>query len=207
MAAPLRNCPAASSAPVADGAPRIMPRDRDRSPAASARFARCRWILIVASLLATPIAGHAQAPGDGPASTPDAVDGTAPSASADGRKTSAVGGGALALELVATDARKGGCRLSFAVRNGMEREIEEFSVEMAVFDTAGGLERLVLLRFGLLLDGKTRVRQFDLDGSSCETIGSVVVNDVASCTGNGLTSLECLRALETASKVATGFGL
>lgn len=88
-----------------------------------------------------------------------------------------------------------GCRLSFVVRNGMAAEIEALSLEIAVFGAGGGLENMVRLNFGVLIDGKTRVRQFDLSDTPCEAIGSVLVNDVAACSGEGIEPLDCLRAM------------
>ncbi|WP_108659782.1 hypothetical protein [Acuticoccus kandeliae] len=113
----------------------------------------------------------------------------------------------LVLDLNALSPHEGGCRVSFVVRNQMATEIEDLSLEVAIFGDSGALDRLLRLNFGLLLDGKTRVRQFDLDGTACDGIGSVLVNDVSACSGADLTPLACLRALETRSELDVTFGL
>ena len=101
----------------------------------------------------------------------------------------------------------GGCRLSFVVHNGMDTEITDLGLEVAVFGTEGGLDRLLRLGFGLLLEGKTRVKQFDLAQIPCEDVGRVLVNDVVRCEGEGLTPVTCLRRLSARSDAATPFGL
>lgn len=113
----------------------------------------------------------------------------------------------LGLTLDALDPVEAGCRLSFVVTNGLAREIEELSVEIAVFGVEGGFEKMLRLNFGLLLDGKTRVRQFDVAGTPCEGIGSVLVNDVAACDATALEPLDCLRALDVSSRGGVPFKL
>lgn len=113
----------------------------------------------------------------------------------------------LTLALNAAEPVAEGCRLSFVVTNGMDAEIEDLSLEIAVFGADGGLTRMLRLGFGVLLDGKTRVRQFDLAGTPCEGIGSVLVNDVAACVGTGLEPIDCLRAMRVSSANGVPFRL
>ncbi len=113
----------------------------------------------------------------------------------------------LGLSLDTLEPVEAGCRLSFVVTNGMAAEIGELSVEIAVFGAQGGFEKMLRLNFGLLLDGKTRVRQFDVAGTPCEGIGSVLVNDVAACEAAALEPLDCLRALDVSSRGGVPFKL
>lgn len=117
------------------------------------------------------------------------------------------GANRLALSLNALSPSADGCRLSFVVKNAMAAEIEDLSIEIAVFEKAGALDRMLRLSFGVLLQDKTRVRQFDLDGTPCDGIGNVLINDVAICTGGDLTPLACLRALDTTTGTDVAFGL
>jgi len=111
------------------------------------------------------------------------------------------------LSLNAASAGTDGCRLSFVVHNGMNTELDNLSVEIAIFATEGALDRLLRLNFGILLEDKTRVRQFDLDGTQCDAIGNVLINDVAACEGGELTPLMCLRALSATTATPIAFGL
>lgn len=113
----------------------------------------------------------------------------------------------LDLALSALDPVDKGCRMSFLVKNDMASEIEDLSLEIAVFGAGGGLDRMLRLNFGLLIEGKTRVRQFDLAGTACEGVGSVLLNDVATCDGGDLTPVACLRAVSVRADGPVPFGL
>jgi hypothetical protein len=115
----------------------------------------------------------------------------------------------LALELNgAADTPEGACRLTYVANNGLAAPLEQTSFQMAVFDTAGAVTRLIVLDFGALTVGKTKVVQFDIPGQTCAQISRIVVNDVAQCTTTGGAAVEgCLTALATASRSSIQFGL
>ncbi|MCU0802703.1 MAG: hypothetical protein MUD11_13195 [Rhodobacteraceae bacterium] len=116
---------------------------------------------------------------------------------------------ALALELNgAADTPESACRLTYVANNGLSAPLEQTSFQMAVFDTAGAVTRLIVLDFGALAVGKTKVVQFDIPGQTCAQISRIVVNDVAQCTTTGGAAVEgCLAALATASRSSIQFGL
>lgn len=113
----------------------------------------------------------------------------------------------LDLALSALQEVESGCRMSFLVTNEMAAELEDLSLEIAVFGERGGLDRMLRLNFGLLIEGKTRVRQFDLTDTPCTAIGSVLLNDVAVCEGGHLAPIDCLRAVRLAADGPVPFGL
>jgi hypothetical protein len=116
---------------------------------------------------------------------------------------------ALALELNgAADTPEGACRLTYVANNGLAAPLEQTSFQMAVFDTAGAVTRLIVLDFGALTVGKTKVVQFDIPGQTCAQISRIVVNEVAQCTTTGGAAVDgCLSALATASRSSIQFGL
>lgn len=116
---------------------------------------------------------------------------------------------ALALELNgAADTAEGACRLTYVANNGLTSPLEQTSFQMAVFDTSGAVTRLIVLDFGALTMGKTKVVQFDIPGQTCAQISRIVVNDVAQCTTTGGGVVDgCLAALATASRSSIQFGL
>jgi len=76
-------------------------------------------------------------------------------------------------------------------------------------DADGIVTRLLLLEFGTLVAGKTKILQFDLAGQPCGSISRIVVNDTAACTlsdGGGESDF-CATRLEAASRTAIQFGL
>jgi hypothetical protein len=116
-------------------------------------------------------------------------------------------GGAFRLELNNTTAVETGCRLTYVATNEMGIDLEEASYEVAVFDGEGLVQRLLILQFGALSDGRTKVVQFDLTETACEDISRLLVNSVSECTAADGSTPDCLAALETTSRSDIEFGL
>ena len=104
--------------------------------------------------------------------------------------------------------RHGDGRLTYVASNGLAAPLEMTSFQMAVFDASGAVTRLIVLDFGALPLGKTKVVQFDIPGQTCAQISRIIVNDVAQCTTTGGAAVEgCLTSLSTASRSTIQFGL
>ena len=115
----------------------------------------------------------------------------------------------LGLELnTAADTAEGACRLTYVANNGLAVPLEMTSFQMAVFDAGGAVSRLIVLDFGALALGKTKVVQFDIPGQTCAQISRIIVNEVAQCTTTGGAAVDgCLASLSTASRSTIQFGL
>ncbi|WP_342077299.1 hypothetical protein [Yoonia sp. SS1-5] len=108
----------------------------------------------------------------------------------------------------AADTEQGGCRLTYVAANQTGLAIEAISYQVAVFDADGGVTDLLVLEFGNLIAGKTKVVQFDLAGRGCADISRITVNEVAECAlADGGVGDFCLTGLETASRGAIQFGI
>lgn len=105
----------------------------------------------------------------------------------------------------AADTATGDCRLTYVATNRTAQSLSEASYEVAVFDANGIVTRILVLAFGALPEGKTRIVQFDIAGQSCENTSRIVVNAVAAC-GTDDPAI-CLDALTTASRAPIQFGL
>lgn len=108
----------------------------------------------------------------------------------------------------AADTAAGDCRLTYVATNGTQVGLNQAAYEVAVFDSGGIVTRILVLAFGALPEGKTRVVQFDIAGQSCENTSRIVVNDVAECVtlGSGVESV-CIDSLATATRAPIQFGL
>jgi hypothetical protein len=118
--------------------------------------------------------------------------------------------GQFSLELnAAAETEAGNCRLTYVVTNQSDTALSRTAYELGVFDTQGVVQRLLVLEFGALIAGKTKILQFDLAGSTCASISRIVVNDVAACTVADTTgeSDVCLNGLTASSRTAIQFGL
>ncbi len=107
----------------------------------------------------------------------------------------------------AADTSDGNCRLTYVASNNSEEALNSVSYEVAVFDGEGTVTRILVLEFGALPVGKTKVLQFDLAEQACSDTSRIVVNDVADCTlASGGDGDFCISGLSTASRTSIQFG-
>lgn len=89
--------------------------------------------------------------------------------------------GNVELELNTAQDINQGCRLTYVATNATPTGLEKVSYEVAVFDLDGLVKRLLVLEFGWLPSGKTRVVQFDLPDQTCASISRISVNGAVEC--------------------------
>lgn len=115
--------------------------------------------------------------------------------------------GNFGLELNNARAVENGCRLTYVATNNTGAELDKTSYEVAVFDKEGGVSRLLILEFGKLQNGKTKVVQFDLADQACDNISRLLVNSVAECTAADGSTPDCMAGLVTSSRTEIDFGI
>ncbi|QQR38072.1 hypothetical protein [Devosia rhizoryzae] len=113
----------------------------------------------------------------------------------------------LSIELNAVQPADAGCRVTFLAVNGFDTNLDRASVETALFDGGGAIDRIVTLDFKALSPGKTKVLQFELAGLDCANLGRVLINDITACDGEGLDAATCLTGLTTSSRTDIDFGV
>ncbi|MEN3792681.1 hypothetical protein [Fulvimarina sp. MAC3] len=115
--------------------------------------------------------------------------------------------GGIELELNnATDA-DGACRISYLASNKTQQAFERIAYDFVVFDEESRVSRLLVLDFGQLPVGKTKVVQFDLSDQQCSEISRLLINDVSECSIAGGDSALCLQGLKTSTRTDIVFGL
>lgn len=107
----------------------------------------------------------------------------------------------LHLELNNLQDNDGTCRLSFLAKNETGTPIDKAVFETVIFDVDGGVASLSLFDFRDLPAGSTRVRQFDLAGRPCDTVGKALINGASSCVVEGAQSTLCKDALTLGSRL------
>ncbi|HXV30954.1 MAG TPA: hypothetical protein VD840_11540 [Sinorhizobium sp.] len=110
--------------------------------------------------------------------------------------------GGLSIELNEIAPSEKGCKLTFVADNSLQQSLSKASFEFILFDQKGLVERMAVLDFRDLPAGKTKVRQFDLPGTKCEAVKSLLINDAPACVGEGIEKGACMRGLKTGSKSA-----
>ncbi len=117
---------------------------------------------------------------------------------------------AFSLELNnAVDPGNGSCRLTYVAANQSDIALDRTAYEVAVFDANGVVSRLLVLEFGALIEGKTKILQFDLANSACDGISKIIINNVAACTRTDTKEEDafCLNGLTASSRTAIQFGI
>ncbi len=100
------------------------------------------------------------------------------------------------------------CQLTYVATNGTDADLSQAAYQVGFFDAEGIVRSILVLEFGALPPGRTRIVLFNLPNQTCENLSRIVVNDVAQCTlADGGNSDVCLSALETASRTDIQFGL
>ena len=89
--------------------------------------------------------------------------------------------GTIELELNTANDAESGCRLTYVATNNTSVALEKSSYEVAVYNNDGIVQRLLVLEFGWLPVGKTRVVQFDLPDQTCADISRISVNGPVEC--------------------------
>lgn len=110
--------------------------------------------------------------------------------------------GALNIELNEVAPSQKGCKLTFVAGNEFAQSLSKVSFEFVIFDQKGLVERMAVLDFRDLPAGKTKVRQFDLPGTNCEAVKSLLINDAPACVGDDVEGDACMKGLKTGSKSA-----
>lgn len=107
----------------------------------------------------------------------------------------------LFLELNTVQNVDGACRLTFLAQNDTGTEIDQAVFETVIFDTSGGVVSLSLFDFRDLPAARARVRQFDLPGMACDSVGRVLINGANTCVVAGANSGVCQDALSLDSRL------
>jgi hypothetical protein len=95
----------------------------------------------------------------------------------------------------------GACRLTYVVENGTETDLQSTTYEMAIFNAAGSVSNMLLMEFGGIAAGKTRVIQFDVANQSCADVSRILVNNQVDCATADGTSTMCVDRLATKTLV------
>jgi len=109
----------------------------------------------------------------------------------------------------ASNTEAAGCQLTFVVTNHSETGLSQIAYQVGIFDAGGIVRRILVMEFGALTSGKTKIALFNLADQPCNDISRIIVNDVAQCTlaENSEAADFCLNDLSTKSRADIEFGL
>lgn len=107
----------------------------------------------------------------------------------------------LTIELNSTEQLDTACRLTFTAKNSSEQNLSAVVLETVLFGTDGAVITLTLFDFQDLPTSKPRVRQFDMAGITCDSIGQILINGVATCDGSTPTACQDALTLSSRTKI------
>ena len=105
------------------------------------------------------------------------------------------------VEMNSTLQLEGACQLTFMLNNGLEADVASLVFETVLLTKDGAVERLTLFDMRDLPSGTPRVRQFNVPSLACDTLGQVLINGVADCSGSGVELGTCTNALDYSTRI------
>lgn len=111
----------------------------------------------------------------------------------------------ISIELNRAEDKDKACRLSMVFTNRLKVPVTGFAIEAVTFDKTGSVGRFLVFKSRPLVPGKIRVQQYDLPGTSCGSLGKILLNDVKACKGEGLDAQTCLAHTSLSSRAGIPF--
>lgn len=110
----------------------------------------------------------------------------------------------ISVELNKLEPQESGCRVYLVLTNGGE-SFDAFKLDVVLFDPQGVITRRLAVDAAPLRAAKRAVKLFDVQGSPCETIGTVLINDVLECSGAAGPVPDCVSRVAVSSRAGIEF--
>lgn len=104
----------------------------------------------------------------------------------------------VAIELNKLEPQGQGCRAYFVVNN-KGTAYQELKLDLVLFRPDGVIGRRFAVDLGPLKADKRSVKLFDIDGTTCEEVGSFLINDVMECKAESGPLSDCLKDISVSS--------
>ncbi|MBU0723745.1 MAG: Tat pathway signal sequence domain protein [Alphaproteobacteria bacterium] len=117
----------------------------------------------------------------------------------------AQGAGSIAIELNKLEDQPNACRAYMLFENPGQSTFSEFQLDLVLFDTNGVIARRLSLDAAPLRADKTSVKLFDIEGLACERISRILLNDVLTCADDSGKRTDCVKLIQTSSRVTAKF--
>lgn len=129
---------------------------------------------------------------------------TLPSLAQDAKPAQSQGDNAVTLELNKLETSEKGCRAYIVVSNTSSTAYDAYKLDLVMFQADGIIGKRFALDLAPLKPSKRTVKLFELDNTSCDTIGSFLVNDVLECKAESGPVSDCLARLKVSSLTKVG---
>jgi hypothetical protein len=100
--------------------------------------------------------------------------------------------GDIAIELNKLESQGQACRAYVVVSNKSGKEYQSLNLDLVLFRPDGVIGRRFAINLAPLKPNKRTVKLFDIDGTPCDQVGSVLINDVLECKTEAGSVDDCL---------------
>jgi hypothetical protein len=101
----------------------------------------------------------------------------------------------LTLELNKLEPNGAGCRIYMLIENRSEIAYQSFKLDLVLFQPNGIIGKRVALELAPAPADKRSLKVFDVEKNACESIGSVLINEVMACSTAAGPAENCLARL------------
>ena len=105
----------------------------------------------------------------------------------------------ISVELNKLEPNGGDCRAYLVVNNESKTGLKAFKLDLVLFQNDGVIGRRFAVDLAPLRPSKRSVKLFDIDGTSCDSVGSFLINDVLECDAESGEISDCLAAISASS--------
>lgn len=106
----------------------------------------------------------------------------------------------LSVELNKLEKLDGGCRAYVVVTNKSAVSYRTMQLDLVLFRSDGIIGRRLALELAPIPKEKRRVKLFDLDGVSCDDVGTFLINDIMECRSDDGPADDCLSKMAVTSR-------
>jgi hypothetical protein len=107
--------------------------------------------------------------------------------------------GDIAIELNKLEPQGGACRAYVVVSNKSDKEYQSLNLDLVLFRPDGVIGRRFAINLSPLKPNKRTVKLFDIDGTPCDQVGSLLINDVLECKTDAGPADDCLRNISVST--------
>ncbi|HML93572.1 hypothetical protein [Methyloceanibacter sp.] len=108
--------------------------------------------------------------------------------------------GSVAIELNKLEPKGSDCRAYFVIDNKSETAYETLKLDFILFRSDGIIDQRFAVELAPLKPKKRTVKLFDVANTSCDDVGSFLINDVMECRAGSEDVSDCLQNLTVSSR-------
>jgi hypothetical protein len=117
-----------------------------------------------------------------------------------GLGTAAAQEGSIAIELNKLEAHNSDCRAYFVIDNKKDNTYDALKLDLVLFRPDGVIGQRFAVELAPLKAKKRTVKLFDVAGTSCDEVGSFLINDVMECKTSSGDAADCLQDISVSSR-------